>query len=162
MANEDGLYTNLGGGQWAKNVQLSGSKVAEGIADFRLNTEGTLLASAARTASTRTSTQTNYNAKSVIIYLDVTAVGASGGLILKVEGVDPTTGKTFNLNVDPAIITVIGKYAYVVGLGASGGGGAAQDVKQTTPLSLPRSWDVFVYHADATSYTYSVGYSLIL
>ena len=27
MASEDGLYTNLGGGQWAKNVSLTGRNV---------------------------------------------------------------------------------------------------------------------------------------
>lgn len=43
MANEDGLYTNLGGGQWAKNVQLSGSKTQ----DLGLNVEGLTMAAGA-------------------------------------------------------------------------------------------------------------------
>lgn len=144
------------------NVILTGSKVTEGIADFRLNTEGTLLASAARTTQTTSPVQTNYNARSIIVYLDVTVAGATGGLVLKVRGRDPVTSKLFSLNIDPATVIANGKYAYVVGLGASGGGGAQQDIKQSTSAPLPRQFDVYVYHVDAASYTYSVGYSFII
>jgi hypothetical protein len=54
----------------------------------RNNTQGTLLASAARTATATSPNQTNYNAKGVQLTIDVTAVSGTGGLILVLQGID--------------------------------------------------------------------------
>lgn len=128
---------------------------------WRNNTEGTLLASAARTAATTSANITNYNAQAITVYLDVTVASGLGGLIVKIQGIDPVSGKIFRLNADIAVITTTGVRAYTLGLGASGaGGGTSQDVVQGTAVALPRSFNVLVYHSDASSYTYSLGYAL--
>jgi len=139
-------------------VQVSGSKVEEGIADFILNTEGTLLASAARTANIATPLQINYNAKGVFLWLNVTVASGAGGLTLIVQGIDPISGLPVWLNATPTAVTTTGTFGYEL----YPGGTLSGDVKQRTSGILPRSWKVLIAVGDASSYTYSLGYSLIL
>jgi hypothetical protein len=129
---------------------------------WRNNTEGTLLASAARTASATSPQQTNHNAKGVIVFLDVTAVSGTGGLTVIIHGTDPTSGKQIDLLISNSI-TTLGRYAFELYPGSSTGG-TAGNAKVNTRVagSLPRKWDVLIYNSDGTSYTYSTGYSLIV
>jgi hypothetical protein len=126
---------------------------------WRNNTEGTLLASAARTLATKSAIQTNFNAKGVQFILDVTGASGTGGLRVYFGAIDPVTGKEIYLNPDHAFITATGIRVFELYPGASGSGFS---VTQRVSGSLPRKWFAYVYHGDATSYTYSVGYSLIL
>lgn len=126
---------------------------------WRNNTNGTLLVSAARTATTTAPTQTNYNAKGVIVVLDVTVASGIGGLTVQVRGKDPVTGKTFNLNGTPTVVTTTGTYAYEVYPGVSGTNG---NMLQRTSSAVPRTFDVAVFHADGSSYTYSLGYLITI
>lgn len=143
-------------------VTLNGSNASEGIADFGLNTQGTLAASAARTTPLTTATQTNKNAKGVMVTLNVTAVG-TGGLNLRIMAVDPVTGTAIALNATGTAVTATGEYAYLLYPGlATSGPVATTQLQQTTNAVLPRQWYVLVQTADGSSYTYSVGYSLIL
>lgn len=121
------------------------------------NTQGTLLASAARTITITSPIQTNYNAKGIIVFLNVTAASGVGGLFTRVRVYDPVSNSAVYLNAQPAAVTATGMYTYVLYPGASGGA-----FTQITPAMLPRTWEVFVTPVDASSYTYSVGYSLIL
>lgn len=142
---------------------LPSQAILEGISDganiqARLgNTQGTLLASAARTASTFTATQVNYNARGVLISLNVTAASGTGGLQVVVCGIDPVTGMTINTNSVPTAVTATGEYSYLIYPGTSGG-----RITQVTSLVLPRTWNAMVAANDSSSYTYSLGYSLIL
>jgi hypothetical protein len=125
----------------------------------RGNTEGTLLASAARTVATASATQTNYNARGVAVMLNVTVASGTGGLGLIIVGIDPVSSQLFQLNATPTTVTTTGKYWYEIypGLGTATG----QVVQRTAGL-LSRSWLITLNVGDATSYTYSVGYSLIV
>jgi hypothetical protein len=125
----------------------------------RGNTEGTLLASAARTVATASATQTNHNARGVIVWLNVTAVPGSGGIAVAVAGVDPTSGQPYQMNATATTVTANGKYAYELYPGATGTG---VEVAQRTSGALPRTWYVAINVGNAASYTYSVGYSLIV
>ena len=130
---------------------------------WRNNSQGTLLASGARTASILSPQQTNYNARGVIVYLDVTVASGTGGLQVQVQAVDPVTGNRFLLNSAPTAITATGRYAYELYPGSSAAGAAGnQFVNQRTAAALPRIWLASVTHSDTSSYTYSLGYSLIV
>lgn len=113
------------------------------------NIQGTLLASAARTVTTDSPNQINYNARGATLFLNVTTASGTGGLIMKIRIVDPISGNLSSL-VAGTNVTATGLY-----------------ILQLYPLSssnyaLPRTWIAEVAHGDATSYTYSLGYSLIL
>lgn len=122
----------------------------------RGNSEGTLLASAARTASLDSPLQTNHNAKGVLVTLKVTAASGTGGVQLVIVG-RTASGVTVQLNASPTTVIAIGTYVYELfpGIGVAGG-----QVTQRTSGTLPRQWYVRVNHGDATSYTYSVDYDL--
>jgi hypothetical protein len=126
---------------------------------LRGNTEGTLLASAARTVATASATQTNYNARGVIVYLNVTAASGTGGLGLLIIAGDPVAANLYALNATPTTVTATGLYGYEVSPGASG---TTTQLAQRTSGSLPRTWQIYINVGNASSYTYSVGYSLIV
>jgi hypothetical protein len=125
----------------------------------RGNLEGTLLASAARTATTSSAAQTNYNCRGVIVYLNVTVASGTGGLGVVIGATDPASGNGLKLNPDATAVTTTGYRGYIVYPGASA---TSPDVVQVTASVLPRNWFVTVFHSNASSYTYSVGYSLIV
>jgi hypothetical protein len=121
----------------------------------RGNTEGTLLASAARTTNTTSPSQTNYNARGVAIVLTVTVASGTGGLQAWIVGSDGAAG--FSLTSLPTTVTTTGTWSYGLYPGVTG----------TTPMlwtsgALPRTWEARVTHGDASSYTYSLRYALIL
>lgn len=124
----------------------------------RANTEGTLLASAARTSTTVSSNQTNYNARGAIIYVNVTNASGTGGLTFFIYAVDPVSGASRVIAQQTTAKTANGCYTMEYYPGASSGG----LFDSTTQGVLPRTWYVQITHGDASSYTYSVGYSLIL
>ncbi len=125
----------------------------------RNNTQGTLLASAARAAGTASPTMTNYNSRGVIVTLNVTAASGTGGLLLNVRGFDPVSGAWYRLTPDPSSVIAIGLYTYICypGNPSSFSGGPSG----ATSNPLPRIWYVNVYASDSSSYTYSIGYALI-
>ncbi len=126
----------------------------------RNNVEATALASAARTSSTNSADQVNYNGRGVQVVLDVTAASGTGGLTVRIQGKDPVTGKYYNLNAAPTAITATGTYVYTLSPGESNA--ASGDVQQRTAGALPRTWRVSVTHGDGSSYTYSVGVVTLL
>ncbi|MDP4170140.1 MAG: hypothetical protein Q8906_05975 [Bacillota bacterium] len=123
----------------------------------RNNTQGTLLASSARTTATISPTIINHNCKGVIIWLKVTSASGTGGLIVRIGGFD-NSGQNYWLNASPTPITASGYKAYILYPGASTAGA---DVAQATSNPLPRTWNVTVQVGDSSSYTYEVDYSLI-
>jgi hypothetical protein len=155
--NAQTIKTNASGEQL---VVLTGSKVPEGIADFRLNQEGTLLASAARTAGSVSPIQTNYNARGVVVFINVTAASGTGGLKPYVTGIDPISGSPVSLHTWPTAITATG--LYIIVLYPASTMVATTSVKAVISLVLPRRWGVNVNADDASSYTYSLSYALIL
>ncbi len=126
---------------------------------LRNNTEGTALASAARTAQTDSADIINYNARGIIIFLNVTASAAgTGGLTINLQVKDPVSGGYFTTYAAAAAVTTTGLRAYNIYPGAAGAG----NYTNTSQQQIPRTFRVRVTVGDATSYTYSVGYALVV
>lgn len=125
-------------------------------------TELTLLSSAARTANTASSDQTNHSSRGVLIMLNITVASGTGGLSMNIQGKDSISGAYFRINPAPAAITATGLYVYEVYPGSSTAGSAgASLVNQRTAAVMPRTWRINVGHGDSSSYTYSVACCLI-
>lgn len=145
---------------------LTGSNVTDGEALFepgllfnettydrpRNNTEGTLLASLARTATTNSANQTNYNAKGVTVIVSVTVAG-TGSLSPLIVGLSPSGATTYIILSATTLVTAPGKYIYVVypGIGTASG-----EVTQTESQVIPRTWYVLLSKSDNSSWTYDV------
>jgi len=125
---------------------------------FRNNTEITLLASATRNSDTTSPYQTNYNARGVVIYLNVTAVPGTDTITLGVNAVDPVSGNVAKLHAFSAISDV-GFYRYIVYPGCTD---TPSDVAGKISMPLPRKWYVHIFHSGSGDFTYSVGASYIL
>lgn len=125
----------------------------------RNNIEGTALASAARTVSTLSADIINYNHSACIAYLNVTSASGTGGLQLQFEGKDPVSGTYRLLNSLPTAIIATGITAYAIGLGVAN---LTSGIAQICGVPLPRTWRIRITAGDASSYTYSVGYALIV
>lgn len=168
--------------QFTETMELSGSNVEQtvggllpakanlmGVSDgtniraFSGNMDGTLLASAARTATTLSAVQTNNNARGIILFLNITVASGAGGLRLTIHGRDPISNNDVQLNATPTAILATGIYTYELYPGATAAAIAGSfSVNQFTPAVLTRSWRAIVNVVDASSYTYSLGYSLIV
>ena len=121
----------------------------------RGNTEGTLLASAARVANADSAIQTNHNARGVALFLNVSVWGGAGSLTVSIRGVDPVSAVAKTIAQFTAV-TAADLFPLTLYPGATAGAG------QSISGVLPRTWWVRVSPADGTSHTYSVGYSLIV
>lgn len=126
----------------------------------RNNTQGTLLASAARTTNTYSPTQTNYNARGVQVIVNVTTASGTGGITVLIKGVDPVSGSSYQMNVAPSAITAKGVYVFELFPGASTSPNGS-NIHQRTAGVLPRTWILEVLHGDSTNYQYSAGYALV-
>lgn len=129
---------------------------------WRNNTEGTLLASAARTASVQGPTQTNHNARGVLITINVTAnPGGAETLTLNLMVHDPVSG---NNNTGIAVLATVaasnGVYRLLVYPGASGTPNGTTN--KAYALAVPRTWSPYVAHSGSSSWTYSVGFQYIV
>ncbi|MCG8514567.1 MAG: hypothetical protein MI740_10525 [Halanaerobiales bacterium] len=125
------------------------------------NSQGFLLASAARTTGASSALQTNFACKGVLIWLNVTAASGTGGLKVVVHGVDPISGLGGYLNPEPVPINSVRLTGYVIYPGIADAIGGTT-IKQTSSVVLPRIWYIHVFHVDSSSYTYSVSYSYLL
>ena len=124
----------------------------------RNNEEVTLLTSAARTAQTDSSDQVNFNAKGVMIILDITVDAVSVGLTPSILMKDPVSGKDVTIWTATAPATAVGTDIYLIYPGV-----LAADFNGTEAVSiaLPRTWVLRIAVADADEATYSVGASYI-
>ena len=108
-----------------------------------------LLASAARTVTTNSTTQTNRNWRGVHITINVTAHGGGLGIVPHIQGNDPITGTFYDILIGTTIAAtgfiVIKAYPGI----APVAGGAASDL-------LPYNWRFQMEALDATSHTYQV------
>ena len=113
-----------------------------------------LLASAARTATTDSAIQTNYNFRGILLLLNVSAAG-TGFLNLTVV-VNDGGGAPFQISTS-ANITGTGKYGLVLGLGANLTNAGAH-LNAATGAPVPRSWYGRILHSDSSSWTYLLDY----
>lgn len=120
----------------------------------RNNTQNTLLASAARTITTSSTDQTNYNSRGLHVVLDVTSAG-TGSITLTVEGKDSLSSKYYTLLAGVAVTTnSTNVYKVYPGLPATANV-SANDI-------VPRTYRVTVTANNANSVTYSVASLLVL
>jgi hypothetical protein len=124
----------------------------------RGNTEGTLLASAARTATTVAANQTNYNHRGVQVCISITVAG-TGNLTLQVVGQIGGNGTWTRILASYGPITTTGIYLAELYPGV---GAASDEVADRTSGAVPRTWYSQIAHSDGSSWTYSLGYSLIV
>lgn len=125
----------------------------------RDNEEIILLASAARTATTESADQTNFNSnKGAILVIDVSDITDTPILTSKLQLKDPATGDYVDIWTAAATLVAVGKATYLFGLG---GTGAAGDYTEGVNILLPRTFRFQMGHADADSAIYSVAIILL-
>lgn len=129
----------------------------------RSSTRGTVLASAARTASTTSSTFDWAQFSGVSLFLNITAASGTGGLVIFPEYQDPVSlawNRIFNYPTTAGRITSAGLHILQIGmsLGTQSGGSNQGGFSSSLLSSVLR---FTVSHGDASSYTYSLGYELI-
>lgn len=125
---------------------------------------GTLLASAARTATTSSTNVSAGNCSCLILTLNITAASGTGGLKLRYNGIDPVSGNGSVGFFATVNVTTVGQVSMVVGKGvgslynaASAGSGA----NCTIGVPLSSTFRIDVTHGDSSSYTYSLNYELV-
>lgn len=134
----------------------------------RGNTETTLLSSSARTSTTATSDQTNYNARGVQLTLDITATPNNAEtLTVELQVKDPVSAKYTTITAFTALVAsalgaspTTATYVYTVYPGAVETAAVAQHEVQGLPV--PRTWRARVVHSSTGSWTYSLAGSEIL
>lgn len=120
----------------------------------RGNQNLTILSSAARTSSPTVTDQINYNARGLIVVVDVTAYTGSSTMVITIEGKDNISGKYYTLLASAAIsgtgTTILRVYP---GLTAATNL-VASDV-------VPRTFRIKSMHTGSDSITYSIGCAVI-
>lgn len=114
---------------------------------------GTLLASAARTATNAGQDMSNDQYKCLVVVLDLTVVPGGDTVTLTIQGKDVLSGKYYTLLAGSAESgTGTKTYSVCPGITVTANVSAAQ--------VLPQTWRVTMTHSAASSFTYSVGYSI--
>jgi len=114
----------------------------------------TLLASAARTATTNSGDIANQNFRGVHVVIDVTVDPAAASVVFTIQGKDPLSGKYYTILASAAVAAVGTTVLRVFPGSTVTANAAAND-------GLPRVWRVLATHADGDSITYSVGASYL-
>lgn len=126
------------------------------------NTEGLLLAGAARTTLATSPNQTNYNGRGIVLTLDVTAnPGGAEYLVFRLGFVTPSGKKGPVVAQFQIAAATNGTYKLMVAPGASGTPEVAASNKAYA-LPVPRTWYADVYHSGSGSWTYSLEYATLV
>lgn len=159
--NSDNMSLGTVNDLWTAAGQMAYNGVS-GWDRWRNNAQGTLLASAARTATATSPDQTNYNAKGVQVILAVSLASGTGGLSISIQGKDPVSNLYYTIASASTPITAIGQFGYEVYPGSTTAGIAGNSITLRVSGLIPKTWRIICSAGDGTSYTYSVGYSLNL
>ncbi len=117
------------------------------------NREATVLANAARTATTASADQTLYNSRSVVLIVNIASIVDTPSITPTLQIKDSISGNYFTIWTAAAALTAAGTYAYLFALG---GAGSAGSFTEAVAIPVTRTWRVNMVHADADSATYSV------
>ena len=119
---------------------------------------GTLLASAARTATCYSEKQTNDKGyKGIWIYFDATVEVATAQVTPSIEALNPAT-KEWEAWLSATAITAVGETSWVI---YPDGPGSVISPTDEDRAPIPYTWRLKMTHADADSLTYSVGYQYL-
>lgn len=134
----------------ARNSEFNGTTW-----DRRRNNQDTaaLITAAAATISQTGADQTNHNANSLKVVLDMTTVG-TGSVTLTIQGKDAASGKYYTLLAGAAVVTN-STNVYEIGPGLP----ATANVSANT--LLPRVWRVITTANNANATSYTVGASVV-
>ena len=124
----------------------------------RSNLQKSILTLAPRTSSTNSPTQTNYNARGVRIFLNVTSITDTPSIALIIQEMIPNTAIWVDI-LKGAAVTGTGTYIYDLYPGADVTGSG---IDKAVSLPLGLKWRVRVEHADADSIQYEVGGHVIM
>jgi len=127
---------------------------------WRNNTEVTVLPSATRTTSGNSADQTNFNARGVILFLKVTAVGGTSPTLgVFVQAKDPTSASYFTI-ARFSQMTAVGSRELIVYPGATD---TQVEVADHNDIPISRTWRIW-YSIGGTnpSFEFSVGASYIV
>ena len=163
MMSRLGYYTadmNMGDNISGTRLPGRGLYLYNGVSGDRLrnNVVRTVLASAARTATTASADQTNYNHKGIFVVFDVTAVPGTDTVQLKLQAYDGASGKYVDLLTGTAE-SAVGTYLYGLYPGIGDKNTIFDNYEE---IMLPRTWRVQIVHSSTTSFTYSVGVAYVL
>jgi len=117
------------------------------------NTNIKVLASAARTAATVTSTFDNYTRKGLHLLINVSAAATAGGITPTIQGFDEASQTYYDLLVGSAITTTGTTVLKIYP-------GIAATANVSASDFLPAKWRVSVAVSTADSYTYSISANL--
>jgi hypothetical protein len=99
----------------------------------------------------------------VLVCLNITVASGTGGLQTHIQCIDPAGGAALTYLNTPPAITATGVYGYLLYPGATQAGvTGSQRVQVLLAGVLSRTWQATVTVGDASSYTYSLGYTLIV
>lgn len=127
----------------------------------RMNDELTVLASAARTATTNSSDQLNHNHRGIILFVDITARAAATTLTPNLQVKEPVGGNYITIWTAAAALnsadTTVAYLFYPSALAD-----AAALYTEAVDLTFGFTWRVAMTHSDADSITYSVSCARIV
>lgn len=123
---------------------------------------GTLLASAARTASTSSAAVDWSLRRAACLFLNISAASGTGGLRPVVEYLDPVSGIwRGSVILGSAPITTTGMFPFLIGAGLGGVLSSSLNAGAIAAVPLLSNLRITVSHSDATSYTYSLGFEIV-
>lgn len=116
----------------------------------------TLLSIGARTATTNTPEFLTWNARGLILLLNVSAASGTGGLQPVLYNRDSSGGNTYQVNSTPTVVTTTGWRTYFFHPVYPATLNQAATVIQNVSCLLSPWCLVQILHGDASSYTYSL------
>lgn len=127
--------------------------VSFGASAQNINRTGTLLASAARTATVTGIDMSNDAGSCLTVILDVTVAPGVDTVTVAIQGNDPVSLKYYTI-LTGAAVSATGTTTYKVCPGITAAANAAASDM------VPKKWRVNVTHSAGTSFTYSLGFNL--
>jgi hypothetical protein len=128
--------------------------------EINVNQDVVLLPSAARASSQpdNSADQDNPYWVGCVVYLNITQASGTGGLTLNVQFKDPVSGNYITVFTATTVYTSTGLRVFAFGPASNW---VNQNLQADVSTGLPRTWRVQITKGDASSYTYSVGCSMI-
>lgn len=117
----------------------------------------TWLPSAARTTAQTLTDQSNLYVTGIEAVCNVTSASGTGGLQLQIQGKDLVSGSYYTISTTTANTTT-GVIRNIVGANVFNVAATGNNVNVNT--YVPYTWRIVVAVGDASSYTYSCGYTL--